>query len=198
MFAPAPADAAWSLGATRIANPKDQKTYPLFGDAAGAVILVPAEEDYGILSYSLGADGRGEAVLNRPACGSRMPPSADILSQGLQYLHMDGRSVFRWAVTILCDTIKEVLEDSRLALEDVSLFIPHQANIRIINAALDVLNIPREKVYSNLQRCGNTSGASIPLALDEAVTGGQLRPGDLVVMSGFGAGLAWGTAVMRW
>jgi 3-oxoacyl-[acyl-carrier-protein] synthase-3 len=183
---------------SRIANPRDQKTFPLFGDAAGAVLLAPASEEYGILAYNLGADGSGEKMLNRPACGSRMPPTAAVLSQGLQYLHMDGRNVFRWAVSILCDTVRDVLDASRLRLEDISLFIPHQANIRIINAALDVLRIPRERVFSNLDRYGNTSGASIPLALDEAVTQGRVKRDDLIVLSGFGAGLAWGTVVLRW
>lgn len=183
---------------SRIANPHDQKTFPLFGDGAGAVLLEPASNDYGILSYNLGADGRGEKILSRPACGSRMPPSADLLAQGLQYLRMDGRAVFRWAVNILCDTVREVLDDSHYTLDDVDLFIPHQANIRIINAALDMLQIPREKVFSNLDRYGNTSGASIPIALDEAVQAGRIQRDGLLVLSGFGAGLAWGTVVMRW
>jgi 3-oxoacyl-[acyl-carrier-protein] synthase III len=183
---------------SRIANPQDRKTFPLFGDAAGAVLLTPAPRDYGILAYSLGADGGGAEMLNRPACGSRMPATAEILSQGLQYLRMDGRAVFRWAVTILSDTVNDVLRHSGLKIDDIDLFIPHQANIRIINAALDVLRIPRCKVFSNLERYGNTSGASIPLALDEAVQQGLVKRDNLIVLSGFGAGLAWGTVVMRW
>jgi 3-oxoacyl-[acyl-carrier-protein] synthase-3 len=183
---------------SRIANPRDQKTYPLFGDAAGAVLVVPAGDEYGVLSYSLGADGRGGEVLNRPACGSRMPPTAHILGQGLQYLYMDGKAVFRWAVTILCDSIRDVVDHSGHRLEDVELFIPHQANIRIINAAVDVLQIPRQKLFANLHRYGNTSAASIPLALDEAVQEGLVARNKLIVLSGFGAGLAWGTMIMRW
>ncbi len=183
---------------SRVANPKDIKTYPLFGDGAGAVLLAPASRDYGILSYNLGADGGGADLLNRPACGSRLPPSADLLEQGLQYLYMDGRAVFRWAVNILCDTVRDVLEDSKLGVCDVDLFIPHQANIRIINAAVDVLQIPRGRVFSNLERYGNTSAGSVPIALDEAVQQGRVQRDNLVVLSGFGAGLAWGTAVMRW
>ncbi len=183
---------------SRIANPSDQKTFPLFGDGAGAVVLMSASEDYGILSYSLGADGAGGELLNRPACGSRMPPTADILGQGLQYLYMDGRAVFRWAVGILCDTVRDVLQHSNLDISDIDLFIPHQANIRIINAALDVLQIPRERVFSNLQRVGNTSAGSIPLALNDAYEEGLIKPDGLIVMSGFGAGLAWGTLVLRW
>ncbi|HMF12788.1 MAG TPA: 3-oxoacyl-[acyl-carrier-protein] synthase III C-terminal domain-containing protein, partial [Gemmataceae bacterium] len=122
----------------------------------------------------------------------------ELISKGLHYMHMDGRAVFRWAVAILCDTIQDVLRASDLRPEDVSLYIPHQANIRIINAAIDVLHIPRNRVFNNLDRYGNTSAGSVPLALDEALAEGRIKPNDLVVMSGFGAGLAWGTAVMRW
>jgi 3-oxoacyl-[acyl-carrier-protein] synthase-3 len=111
---------------------------------------------------------------------------------------MDGRSVFRWAVAIQCDTIQDVLKDSGLAPTAIDLYLPHQANIRIINAAIDVLHIPRSKVFNNLDRYGNTSAGSVPLALDEALADGRIKPGDLVCLSGFGAGLTWGTAVWRW
>ncbi|MFM7109715.1 MAG: 3-oxoacyl-[acyl-carrier-protein] synthase III C-terminal domain-containing protein [Planctomycetota bacterium] len=151
-----------------------------------------------MLSVSLGSDGAGGPLLNRPACGSRQPPTAELLEQGAHYLQMDGRSVFRWAVTTLCDTIGDVLADCGLSAEDIDLYIPHQANIRIINAAIDVLKIPRTKVFCNLEKYGNTSGGSIPIALDEAVSTGRLRRGQLAVISGFGAGLAWGTAVIRY
>jgi 3-oxoacyl-[acyl-carrier-protein] synthase III len=183
---------------SRIVNPDDLKTYPLFGDGAGAVLLTRGRPDQGILSYSLGADGSGGDLLSRPACGSRLPPSAELLSKGLHYMHMDGRAVFRWAVAMLCDTIQDVLKASGLRTQDINLYIPHQANIRIINAAIDVLHIPRDHVFNNLERYGNTSAGSVPLALDEAIQEGRLKPNDLVVLSGFGAGLAWGTAVMRW
>jgi 3-oxoacyl-[acyl-carrier-protein] synthase-3 len=116
----------------------------------------------------------------------------------MQYMHMDGRAVFRWAVAILCDTIQDTLNHAQLTPGDIDLYIPHQANIRIINAAIDVLKIPRSRLYNNLDRYGNTSGGSVPLALDEAVAEGRVQPGNLVVLSGFGAGLSWGTAVMRW
>lgn len=183
---------------SRVINPDDMKTYPLFGDGAGAVLLTRGRPDQGILSYSLGADGSGGDLLSRPACGSRMPPTPELLSKGLHYLHMDGRAVFRWAVAILCDTIQDVLKASNLRPSDVDLYIPHQANIRIINAAIDVLRIPRNQVFNNLDRYGNTSAGSVPLALDEAIAEGRIKPGSLVVLSGFGAGLAWGTALMRW
>jgi 3-oxoacyl-[acyl-carrier-protein] synthase III len=183
---------------SRVVNPNDIKTYPLFGDGAGAVLLTRGRPDQGILSYSLGADGSGADLLTRPACGSRLPPTPELLEKGLHYMYMDGRAVFRWAVAILCDTIQDVLKATDLQPNDVNLYIPHQANIRIINAACDVLHIPRAKVFNNLDRFGNTSAGSVPLALDEAVTEGRVHEGDLVVLSGFGAGLAWGTALMRW
>jgi 3-oxoacyl-[acyl-carrier-protein] synthase-3 len=183
---------------SRIANPRDLKTYPLFGDGAGAVLLAPGRPDQGILSYSLGSDGSGGDLLNRPACGSRLAPTPELLEKGLHYLRMDGRAVFRWAVAILCDTIQDVLRHSGFQSEDIDLYIPHQANIRIINAAIDVLHIPRNKVYNNLERYGNTSAGSVPLALDEALAEGRIKPGNLIVLSGFGAGLSWGTALMRW
>jgi 3-oxoacyl-[acyl-carrier-protein] synthase-3 len=183
---------------SRVVNPNDIKTYPLFGDGAGAVLLTRGRPDQGILSYSLGSDGSGGDLLSRPACGSRLPPSPELLARGLHYMHMDGRAVFRWAVAILCDTIQDVLAASNLTPQDVNLYIPHQANIRIINAAIDVLHIPRTQVFNNLERYGNTSAGSIPLALDEAMSEGRVKANDLVVLSGFGAGLAWGTAVLRW
>ena len=131
---------------SRILNPHDIKTYPLFGDGAGAVLLTRGRPDQGLLSFSLGADGGGGDLLSRPACGSRLPPTPELLAKGLHYMHMDGRAVFRWAVAILCDTIQDVLQASELRPQDVDLYIPHQANIRIINAAIDVLHIPRSKV----------------------------------------------------
>jgi 3-oxoacyl-[acyl-carrier-protein] synthase-3 len=183
---------------SRVLNPHDIKTYPLFGDGAGAVLLTRGRPDQGILSYSMGADGSGGDLLSRPATGSRLPITPELIERGMHYMHMDGRAVFRWAVAILCDTIQDVLRHSGLKPSDINLYLPHQANIRIINAAVDVLRIPRSQVFNNLDRYGNTSAGSVPLALDEAVAEGRVRPGNLLVLSGFGAGLAWGTAVLRW
>lgn len=183
---------------TRVVNPKDVKTYPLFGDAAGAVVLTRGSPEQGIVSYSLGSDGSGGDLLSRPACGSRLPPTPELLAKGLHYMYMDGRAVFRWAVEILCDTIQDVLKAANLQPNDIQYYFPHQANIRIINAAIDVLHIPRSKVRNNLERYGNTSAASIPVSLDETCAEGLIRRGDLLVLSGFGAGLSWGTAVFRW
>lgn len=183
---------------SRVLNPDDIKTYPLFGDGAGAVFVEPGRPDQGILAYSMGSEGSGGPLLQREACGSRRPPTPELLAEGKHFMYMDGRAVFRWAVDILCDTIQDVLAAAGLTTADVGLYVLHQANIRIINAAVDVLSIPRSKVFNNLEKYGNTSAGSIPIALDEAAAEGRLKPGQLVLLSGFGAGLAWGTAVMRW
>jgi 3-oxoacyl-[acyl-carrier-protein] synthase-3 len=183
---------------SRVLNPDDIKTYPLFGDGAGAVFVEPGRPDQGFLAYSMGADGHGGPLLQRESCGSRLPPSPADIAEGKHFMFMDGRAVFRWAVDILCETIQDVLNAARLSTEDIHLYVAHQANIRIINAAIDVLHIPRSTVFNNLEKYGNTSAGSIPIALDEAAAEGRFREGDLVVLSGFGAGLAWGTAVMRW
>ena len=150
-----------------------------------------------MLAYSMGADGAGGPLLQRESGGSRRPPNACDITEGKHFMYMDGRAVFRWAVDILCETIQDVLKAAGLTTEDIALCVLHQANIRIINAAIDVLNIPRSKVFNNLEKYGNTSAGSIPIALDEAAAEGRLKEGDLVLLSGFGAGLAWGTAIMR-
>lgn len=183
---------------SRIINPTDLKTYPLFGDGAGAVLLTAGDEDQGFLAYQLGADGSGGDLLIRPACGSRMPPTADLLDKNMHFMHMDGRAVFRWAVNMVTDSTNEVLHYADLTADDIRLFVPHQANIRIIHAVSDVLGFPRERVFNNLHRYGNTSAGSIPLALDEAIDEKLIRRGDLILTSGFGAGLTWGSAVIRW
>jgi 3-oxoacyl-[acyl-carrier-protein] synthase-3 len=183
---------------SRVINPSDQKSYPLFGDGAGAVLLGPGTKDQGMVAYQLGSDGSGGDLLNRPACGSRMPPSAAALDQGLHYLTMDGRAVFKWAVRTLTDSTIAVLEKAQCKVSDVRWFVPHQANVRIIHAASDVLGFHRDAVFKNLDRYGNTSGGSIPIALDEVQRDGAVQRGDLLLISGFGAGLTWGTALWRW
>lgn len=183
---------------SRIVNPQDQKIYPLFGDGAGAVLLAAGEPHQGLICYQLGSDGSGAALLDRPAGGSRHPVSADDLSSGRQYLQMDGRNVFKWAVHLLTDTIELVLHKSGMSVHDVSLYVLHQANVRIIDAAMEQLGVSPDRVFVNLQKYGNTSGGSIPLALDEAFQAGRVNRGDTLLLSGFGAGLAWGTALLRW
>jgi 3-oxoacyl-[acyl-carrier-protein] synthase-3 len=181
---------------SRFLDPRDPKTYPLFGDGAGAVLVTRGSPEQGLVSYSLGSDGSGAGLLGIKG-GSRLPPEPEALPEK-HYLHMDGGSVFSWAVATLCDTVQDVLRSANLGPGDVDLYIPHQANIRIINAALDVLGVPRGLVFTNLERYGNTSAASVPLALDEALDDGRIHPGDRVMLSGFGAGLVWGTALWRW
>lgn len=183
---------------SRVTNPLDQRTAPLFGDGAGAVLLAAGEPHQGLLCYQLGADGGGGALLDRPSGGSRRPPSHADLDEGLQYLRMDGRGVYKWAVTLVADTIDLVLSKTGMSPADVSLYVLHQANIRIINSAMNQLGIPPEKVFNNLHKYGNTSGGSIPIALDEAFQAGRIQRGDTVLLSGFGAGLTWGTALLRW
>jgi 3-oxoacyl-[acyl-carrier-protein] synthase-3 len=183
---------------SRILNPADQRTYPLFGDGAGAVLLAKGDPNQGLVSYTLGADGSGGPLLQRPMGGSKMPFACEQLDQGAQYLQMDGRAVFKWAIRLVDDSIRDVLEHAHLTVDDVDVVVLHQANIRIIHAAADALKLSRKKLVLNLDRYGNTSAGSIPLALDEAVTEGRVKPGDLVLLCGFGAGLAWGTALVRW
>ena len=183
---------------SRITNPADQKSFPLFGDGAGAVLLGPGTPRQGMLAYQLGSDGSGGDLLSRPACGSRIPPTADVLDQGLHYLTMDGRAVFKWAVRILADSTLDVLAEAEQSIESIRWFVPHQANVRIIHAASDVLGFHRDVVFKNLEKYGNTSAASIPIALDELMRDGLIEPDDLVLTSGFGAGLNWGTVLWRW
>jgi 3-oxoacyl-[acyl-carrier-protein] synthase-3 len=183
---------------SRVANPRDEKSYPLLGDGAGAVLVGRGHPEQGLVSCVMGADGSGAGFIGRKACGSRLPPTAELLRSGQHYLHMDGPAVFSWAVSTLCDTVQDVLRDAGLSPADVDLYVPHQANIRIINAAFDVLDIPRGRVYTNLERYGNTSAASVPLALDEAIDDDRVHDGDRLILSGFGAGLTWGTALWRW
>lgn len=183
---------------SRVVDPTDHKTYPLFGDGAGAVLLAAAGPDQGFLSYQLGSDGSGGDLLNRPACGSRLPPTPEALDAHLQYLQMDGRAVYRWAINTVTDSLLEVMNHANVTVDQIKWFFPHQANVRIINAVVDVLGLPRDRVVNNLERYGNTSSGSIPLVLAEAHEAGRLERGDLILMSGFGGGLTWGSAVMRW
>jgi 3-oxoacyl-[acyl-carrier-protein] synthase III len=183
---------------SRIVNPDDIKTYPLFGDGAGAVIIEKGRSDQGIVAYSMGSDGSGGPMLKREACGSRFPATEALIAEKKHYMYMEGHPVFKWAVNILTDTIQDVLKHAGKTVDDVALYVPHQANIRIINAAIDSLKIDRQRVYNNLERYGNTSAGSIPIALDEALAENRLKDGELALVSGFGAGLAWGTALIRW
>ena len=194
-------DYALVIGAealSRFVNWEDRVTCILFGDGAGAVILGPSERPGGVLSTVLGADGSGGQTLSVPAGGSRMPASAETVSNGLHMIHMDGRKVFRFATRVMRRAATEAVEKAGLTMDDIALLIPHQANIRIIESAARGLKLPMERVFVNLDRYGNTSSASIPIALCEALEAGQIEPDDQLVAVGFGAGLTWGAAVIQW
>jgi len=191
-------------------NPSDIKTYPLFGDGAGAALLV-ADENWidessderttqgsGLLAYTLGAEGCGGEMLCIPGGGSRTPLTAEAIDDGQQYLTMDGRGVFKWAVRVVNDSCRDCLSYAGIDFSEIDRVILHQANIRIIDSAIGDFGIPSDRVVVNLDRYGNTSAASIPLALDDANRQGLLKRGDNVLLCGFGAGLSWGTALLRW
>ena len=176
----------------------DRSTCILFGDGAGAVVLGPADGDRGILSTHLHSDGNFGELICVPGGGSRTPPSEKMLSEGLQYLKMKGNETFKVAVKTLEDVAREALAHNRLSIENVDLYVPHQANIRILRAVADRLKLPMEKVMVNIDRYGNTSAASIPLALDEGAKEGRIKAGDLVMLGAFGGGLTWASAIIRW
>jgi 3-oxoacyl-[acyl-carrier-protein] synthase-3 len=183
---------------SRVMNPDDKKTYPLFGDGAGAVLITRGSSEQGLLSYTLGADGAGEQLLIRPAGGSRTPLNANSRLDSSWFVKMDGRPVFKWAVRLLDDSSREVLAAAGFTTNDVKLWLFHQANIRILDAAADALGIDRRRCETHIDRYGNTSAGSVPIALDESFRAGRFGKGDLLLMSGFGGGLAWGTSLMRW
>jgi 3-oxoacyl-[acyl-carrier-protein] synthase-3 len=183
---------------SRIIDWSDRATCVLFGDGAGAVILQANGANGGVLSSVLGSDGSGGDVLCLPAGGSKEPASHQTVDEGRHYLKMEGRQVFRFAVRAMPAATRQVLKQTGLELADMKLVIPHQANHRIIEAAARSLALPPEVVFSNLERYGNTSAASIPIALCEAVEEGRIKQDDLVVLVGFGAGLTWGATAIRW
>lgn len=183
---------------SRIIDWEDRNTCVLFGDGAGAVVLGPAPAGRGILSTKLGADGSGGPLLCLPAGGSRLPAAGDTIARKLHFVQMNGREVFKFAVKAMEEGSLEALEAAGLKKEDINFLIPHQANIRIIEAAAKRLAIPLDHVQINVDRYGNTSTASVPLALYEAVREGRIKDGDNTVLVAFGAGLTWAAAVMRW
>lgn len=183
---------------SRILNWRDRNTCVLFGDGAGAVVLGQVPADRGILSTRLGADGSGGPLLCVPAGGSRMAASRETIEKELHYVQMNGREVFKFAVKAMGEGSLEALRAAGLGKEDIDFLVPHQANIRIIESAAKRLELPLEKVHINVERYGNTSTASVPLALYEAVRQGRVKDGDNLVLVAFGAGLTWAAAVMRW
>lgn len=183
---------------SRFVDWKDRQTCILFGDGAGAVVLAGRDYRGGVLSSTMRSDGSGGSLLSLPAGGSRHPASLDTLAKNQHTIKMQGRDVFRFATRVMTDASHVVVDKAGLTMEDVALVIPHQANSRIIQTAARRLRIPLEKVYINLDRYGNTSSASIPIALCEAIEEGLVKPGDNLVLVGFGAGLTWAAAVVQW
>jgi 3-oxoacyl-[acyl-carrier-protein] synthase-3 len=184
---------------SRIIDPADRSTCVLFGDGAAAVVLAPSPDDeLGLLAWDLGCDGSAAGLLEIRAGGSRLPATAETIAAGEQYLKMAGQEVFRRAIRAVVDSALVTLERAGVASSEVNWFVPHQANARIIESAASRLGVPQERTIVNIDRYGNTSAASIPLALAEAAEDGRLRDGDLVLLSGFGAGMTWGSALLRW
>lgn len=183
---------------SRILNWQDRITCVLFADGAGATVLVAEEGERGILSTHLGADGAYGHLICIPGGGSAEPATHESIDKGRHYIRMQGNETFKLAVRVLGDISLAALKQNNIQASDLALLIPHQANLRIITACAKRLGVPMEKVYVNVDRYGNTSSASIPLALDEAVKAGRISENDLVLLASFGAGLSWGSALVRW
>ena len=183
---------------SRIVNYKDRASCILFGDGAGAVVLQRTDRPGGLRSFVLGSDGCGAPRLFVPAGGSKVPASQESVEARSHFLKMEGSNVFRFATKVIPGSIIEALEKAGLTSADLGLVIPHQANIRIIDHAREKLNLPAERVFTNVDRYGNTSAASIPVALCEALEEGRIADGDIVAMCAFGAGLCWAAAVWEW
>ena len=183
---------------SRITDWSDRKTGMLFGDGAGAAVLGETPEGYGILGVDLGANGSGAELLKVPAGGSRNPATAETVLQKQHYIQMDGNEVFKFAVKIMGETTSKALQSANLTHGDLTYLVPHQANIRIIKSAAKRLGLPMDQVVVNVDKYGNTSAASVPIALDEAVKSGVIKPGDIVALVGFGGGLTWASSIIKW
>lgn len=186
-----------------VVDPEDKKTFPLFGDGAAAVLLgvdysKDTESQSGILSFRLASVGELADSLVVPGCGSRKPASQEVVENRDQFLKMDGRTVFKWAVRTIPEIVHESLASSNLSLDDLKLLIFHQANQRILKAATDDLDVAADKIFMNVDKYGNTSAASVAISLHEAIQNGQIQRGDNVLLAGFGAGLTWASCVFRW
>lgn len=183
---------------THYINWNDRNTCVLFGDGAGAVVLQPSDEPYGQLSSVMGAAGKDEDLMAVDVGGTRMPATPELLEQGRQYVYMNGREIFKLAVRGMGDSSLQALAEAGLSKDDIALVVPHQANLRIIDATAKRLEMPMERVFVNLDRYGNTSAGTIPIALTEAAEQGRLKPGDYVLLTAFGGGLTWASSVIRW
>jgi 3-oxoacyl-[acyl-carrier-protein] synthase-3 len=183
---------------SRMVDWTDRTTCILFGDGAGAVVLQADGGTRGVLSTHLHSDGSLWDLIHIPGGGSRRPPSAETVADRMNFVKMKGSETFRVAVRALEEVAREALTANGLSTDDLALLIPHQANLRILQAVAERLSLPAEKMVINVDRYGNTSAASIPIALDEAVRAGRVRPNDLLLLEAFGAGLTWGAAIVRW
>ena len=182
---------------SKIVDWSDRTTCIVFGDGAGAVVLERVERG-GFLGFELGADGSRGPDLYLPAGGSREPATVESVARGDHYVKMNGREVFKFATRVLVSSARKLLDMCGVTVEEIDVYVPHQANVRIIEYAVERLGIPRDRVVMNVDKYGNTSSGSIPLALAEAVDDGRVRKGDLVLMTGMGAGLTWGSGLMEW
>ncbi|MCG8915157.1 ketoacyl-ACP synthase III [Actinokineospora sp. PR83] len=178
-------------------DPEDRDLSILVGDGAGAVVLTPSPDTW-IRAWNLGADGSKHDSLKVVAGGSRMPTTAETVAQGLHYAKINGNEIYLNAVRFTVRTVKQTLEQAKVTVDDVDHIIPHQANIRIINSILSHTGLDPAKLVTNLDRYGNTASASIPIALAEALDGGRINNGDLVLLAGFGAGMTWGSVLLEW
>ncbi len=183
---------------SRVTDWKDRATCVLFGDGAGAVIVEATSEERGILSMSINSDGSMWELINIPGGGSRNPSSPDTLNQGMHYIRMKGNETFKVAVRTLEEVALKTLADNGMNPSQLTLLVPHQANLRIIQATAERLSLPMERVVVNLERYGNTSAASIPIALDEAMMDGRIKDGDYLLLEAFGGGLTWAAALIKW
>lgn len=184
----------------KIVDWNDRNTCVLFGDGAGAAVVQTTEEPKGILASYIGSDGDYAAdisLLGIPAGGSRMPVTSEAIDQNLNKIQMNGREVFKLGVRLMPEAAERALQKANVSVDDVDLLIPHQANLRIIEAVGQRLGVPREKVYVNVDKYGNTSAATVIIALDEAIQDGRAKPGDLILLVTFGAGLTWGSTLLR-
>lgn len=183
---------------SKITDRTDRNTVIVFADGAGAAVLGETAPGYGLLGVDMGADGTGGDLLKVPAGGSRQPASAATVAEHLHFIRMNGKEVFKFAVKIMGESALKALANANLTSDDIDYLIPHQANIRIIQSAAKRLNLSMEKVVVNVEKYGNTSAASIPIALDEAVRGGTIKKGDVILLVGFGGGLTWAASAIRW
>ena len=184
---------------TSIINFEDRATCVLFGDGAGAVLLEPADPgEQGIIDFSLRCDGSGGQYLYMPAGGSRIPSSAETVQKKMHYVHQDGKNVFKFAVRGMVEISQEILERNKLDVHSIKLYIPHQANLRIIRSAMEKMGLDESQVAINIDRYANTTAGTIPICLSEAVESKRIRANDYILMASFGAGFTWGSLLLRW